>query len=173
MTTPALASLLTDLRQLTFVGPHVRHDLPELRERIDAALAEPATSAEQVKEACAIVCDREAAQWDAQNDRVIGNAAHNCAFSIRKILDLSQIAPAINLGNGNFAFEHDQPNADYAVRVEPAGTVSADPWGQFLDARAKCIDWMLSDGKLPDQIAKELSCDAEQILAIAAGSRYV
>lgn len=47
--------------------------------------------------------------------------------------------------------------------------MSGHPWGEFLEARAKCIDWMLNEGKTPDQIARELSMDGDQVLLIHLG----
>jgi hypothetical protein len=45
------------------------------------------------------------------------------------------------------------------------------PWADFLHYRAKCIDWMLSEGKEPEEIARVLSMDTTQVRLIAARPR--
>ena len=45
------------------------------------------------------------------------------------------------------------------------------PWADFLAARAECIDWMFADGKTPDEIARAVSADGDQVLLIALRHR--
>lgn len=44
---------------------------------------------------------------------------------------------------------------------------SEHPWAQFLAARQLAIHWMFSEGKSPDEIARALSCDGDQVLLIS------
>ena len=41
------------------------------------------------------------------------------------------------------------------------------PWGEFLDARAKCIMYFRRNGKTDKQIANDLSMNEEQVYHIA------
>jgi hypothetical protein len=44
---------------------------------------------------------------------------------------------------------------------------STDPWLNFLHARKLCIDELFKVGRTPDEIARQLSMDADQALLIA------
>jgi hypothetical protein len=40
------------------------------------------------------------------------------------------------------------------------------PWQTFLDARLACMRWMAAQGKTPDEIARDLSMDGDQVVRI-------